>query len=67
MYYSTAGFTGLIVGVMLLFRPANLWLGRLAVFAAALVGIILTLPLRKGLALAIDYLSETRPSANRDG
>ncbi len=60
MYYSTAIFTGFIVIAMLLVRPANLWLGRFVVFLSAFVLIVLTLPYRKGLALAIDYLSERR-------
>ncbi len=62
MYYSTAMLTGVIVILMFLIRPANLWLGRLVVFATALVLIVLSLPYRKGIALAIDYLSEHRCS-----
>lgn len=60
MYYSTAIFTGFIIIAMLLIRPQNLLLGRAIVFAVALVLIVLTLPYRKGLAIAFDYFSELR-------
>lgn len=58
MYYSTALFTGVIVVGMLLLTPDNLWLGRAVVVAAWLAMIFLSMPYRKGLAIAIDHLSE---------
>lgn len=60
MYYSTAGFTGFIIIAMLLLEPENIWLARAIVLVAAVVFIVFTLPYRKGLALAVDYLSERK-------
>lgn len=60
MYYSTAVFTGVIILAMLLIRPANHAFGRLVIFAVAFFLIVLSLPYRKGLAIAFDYLSELR-------
>jgi len=60
MYYSTAGFTGLIIIAMLLIQPENIWLARAIVLVAAVLFIVLTLPYRKGLALAVDYLTERK-------
>jgi uncharacterized protein (DUF983 family) len=58
MYMTTAGLTGVLVVTMFLLRPAVVWLGQVAICAAALVLIVLTLPLRKGIAVAINYLLE---------
>lgn len=56
MYMSTAGLTGMLVVIMFLIRPRVLWIGQVLVLAAALVVIGLSLPLRKGVAVALDYL-----------
>ena len=56
MYMTTAGLTGVLIVAMLLIHPANLWLGRFVLFAAAVLLILGTAPYRKGLALALDYL-----------
>ena len=58
MYMTTAGLTGVLVVAMFLIRPRVVWAGQLAVLAAAFVMIGLSLPLRKGLAVALDYLVE---------
>lgn len=58
MYISTAVLTGTIVILMFLWKPANLWLGRIVIGVVALILILLTLPIRKGIALALDYWSE---------
>ena len=63
MYYSTAFLSGMIIIAMLLVVPANRWLGRAAVLAAWLVLMLLSLPRRKGVAIALDYLTE-RSQAN---
>lgn len=55
---STAFFTGLIVVGMFLFAPSNILVGQIAVGLAGVGFIILTLPIRKGIAFAVDYLSE---------
>ena len=60
MYMTTAGLTGVLVVLMFLIRPAVVWVGQIAVAIAAVVVIGATLPLRKGLAVALDYLVERR-------
>jgi uncharacterized protein (DUF983 family) len=56
MYMTTAGLTGTLIVAMFLLRPRVVWMGQVAVLLAAFILIGLTLPLRKGLAVAIDYL-----------
>lgn len=56
MYMSTAGLTGTIVVTMFLLRPRVLWVGQLLVMVAAVLVIGLSLPSRKGVAIALDYL-----------
>ena len=56
MYMSTAGLTGLIVVTMFLLRPRVLWVGQVLVVIVAVAVIGLSLPLRKGVAIALDYL-----------
>lgn len=60
MYLSTAGLTGVIVIGMLLLRPFNLLLGRAMLAAVALIAIPLTVPWRKGLAVAFNHLLDRR-------
>ena len=60
MYISTAGMTGVIVVAMLLTHPPSAWLGRVLVLAGAIVLIIGTLPHRKGVALALEFLLESK-------
>jgi uncharacterized protein (DUF983 family) len=60
MYMSTAGLTGVLVVAMFLLRPRVVWLGQIAVALAALAVIGATLPYRKGIAVALDYLVERR-------
>lgn len=56
MYVSTAVLTGFFFIAMLLYRPPSLLTGRIALFSGGLLLIGLTLPYRKSLALALDYL-----------
>ena len=56
MYMSTAGMTGLLVVIMFLIRPRVLWVGQAVVMVTALVLMLLSLPMRKGIAVALDYL-----------
>ena len=58
MYISTAALTGMIVVAMLLIRPSSLWVGQAVVFPVALALIVGSLPHRKGLAVALEYLVE---------
>jgi len=62
MYMTTAGLTGVLVVAMFLIRPRIVWLGQAAICAAALVLIVLSLPFRKGIAVAVLYLIQR----NRD-
>ncbi len=64
MYISTAFFTGLFILTILLTHPPTILLGQIIVVASALAITGITLPYRKGIALAIDYLVDTR--INRD-
>ena len=56
MYMTTAGLTGALVVAMFLLRPRVVWLGQLAIMIAALVVIVSSLPFRKGVAVALNYL-----------
>jgi uncharacterized protein (DUF983 family) len=56
MYMTTAGLTGVLVVTMFLIRPRIVWLGQIAICIAALVVIVLSLPFRKGIAVALVYL-----------
>jgi len=56
MYMSTAGLTGTLVVVMFLIRPRVLWVGQIVVALAAVAVIGFSLPYRKGIAVALDYL-----------
>ena len=62
MYISTAGLTGLLVVTMFLLRPRVLWIGQVLVALAAVALIGLSLPYRKGIAVALDYLLEREGS-----
>lgn len=55
-YMTTAGLSGALVVVMFLIRPRVLWIGQALILVAALVVIGLSLPMRKGVAVALDYL-----------
>ena len=60
MYMTTGGLTGVMIVAMLLSRPSNLFLAQLVLIPVAILVIGGTLPYRKGLAVAIDYLIEQR-------
>ena len=64
MYLSTAGLTGVVIVGMLVFRPANLTLGRVTLAASATAAIVLTLPARKGAAIALNYFIESRAAGS---
>lgn len=54
MYISTAFLTGLVVALMVFWTPANQGWARWGVVGGALLLILLTLPSRKGMALALE-------------
>jgi len=60
IYLSTAGLTGVVIVGMLVLRPANLAIGRFTLAIAATSAILLTLPSRKGAAIALNYFVEVR-------
>jgi uncharacterized protein (DUF983 family) len=60
MYFSTAGLTGVVVIGLIVARPSNLMLGRATLAACALAVIVLSLPFRKGAAIAVNWLVATR-------
>jgi uncharacterized protein (DUF983 family) len=54
--YITTGFlTGVFIIAMLLYKPQQLWLGRILIVLIALTLMTLTMPLRKSFAIALDY------------
>ncbi len=63
LYSTTAALTGLFLIAMFVWRPANVLLGRIFLTAAAVAVIPLTLPVRKGIALALEYISEAKGSS----
>jgi uncharacterized protein (DUF983 family) len=62
LYSTTAALTGIFIIAILLWRPENLLVGRLVLGTASICIIVLSLPARKGIALALEYLSEQRGS-----
>lgn len=62
MYLTTAFFTGIILLVMWFVRPDNILLAQSIILVTALTLMIGTLPNRKGLALAVDYLVRCKMS-----
>ena len=60
MYISTGFFTGVFLIIMLLVTPRNLYLGQVIVGVSALLLMALTLPFRKGAAIALNYWIELR-------
>jgi hypothetical protein len=66
MYVSTAILTGFFFIFMLIYQPASLMFGRLGLFIAGLCLIGITLPYRKSLALALDFLVDPGPDQTPD-
>jgi len=56
MYSSTAALTGLFIILLFLLKPFNPELVRFLVTGMAILAFFLTMPVRKSLAVAIDYL-----------
>src|SRR5436309_1984207 len=57
MYVSTAFLTGVMVVVMLFMHPESIASGRMVVIPTALALYVSTLPVRKALAIALNYLN----------
>ncbi|HEY6952939.1 MAG TPA: hypothetical protein VI758_11060 [Bacteroidota bacterium] len=60
LYSTTAALTGIFIILILLWKPGNLFLGRLVLGVASICIIVFTLPVRKGVALALEFLSEQK-------
>lgn len=60
MYISTGFLTGLFIIFMFFVIPTNLQLGKITLLLASVGLFVLTHPYRKGLAVAIDYLIDSR-------
>jgi uncharacterized protein (DUF983 family) len=58
MYITTAFLTGLFILVLVFYRPAHTIAWRVGLIIGAFVVILGSLPYRKGMAVALDYLSE---------
>jgi uncharacterized protein (DUF983 family) len=56
MYASTAFITGLFIWGMWFIHPTNRWLGMAVVIILSISTMLGTIPIRKGLAVALDYL-----------
>ena len=67
MYMSTAGLSGVLVVAMFLLRPRVVWIGQVVVCLAAVAVIGLSLPYRKGIAVALDYWIEGEGSGEASG
>jgi uncharacterized protein (DUF983 family) len=57
MYLSTAVLTGVWFIVLLLFPPKNLFVYRIFLVIGALTLYAVTMPVRKGLAIALNYFN----------
>lgn len=66
MYLSTAFLTGWFVVAMLIVRPSSLVVGRVVLAPAAVLVIVCSLPIRKGIAVALDYLISRRTDGDVD-
>lgn len=67
MYMTTAGLTGVLLVLLFLVRPAIIWVGQIFVALAAIAVIVLSLPYRKGFAVALDWLVERRAGGGGEG
>jgi len=57
MYLTTAVLTGVWFIVLLVFPPTNLFVYRIFLVAGALLLYSVTMPVRKGLAIALNYFN----------
>ena len=62
LYSTTAALTGLFIILILLWRPDDVLFGRIVLGVSSVGLIALSLPPRKGIALALEYLSEIKGS-----
>lgn len=60
IYMTTAGLTGVLIVAMLLIDVPDILMGQVAVLVAWFVVIFASLPVRKSLAIGIDFYLEVR-------
>ena len=65
MYVSSAGLIGVFFVALFLIKPTNVLVGQLIVLPLALLVIGGTLPIRKGLAVALEYLVDRKINVNK--
>ena len=62
LYSTTAALTGLLIVIILVWRPEYQLLARVILGVVSASVIALSLPIRKGIALALEFIAETRGS-----
>jgi len=55
-YVTTAGLTGVLIVTMILLQPPSVFVGQLVLLPVAIGLMLGSVPFRKGVAIAIDYL-----------
>ena len=64
MYVTSAGLIGVFFVALFLIKPTNILVGQAVVLPLALLVIGGTLPFRKGLAVALEYLVDRKVNVN---
>ena len=64
MYVSSAALTGVFFLALFLIKPADVLVGQAIVLPLALVVLGGTLPFRKGIAVALEYLVDRKCTVN---
>lgn len=62
MYMTTGFFTGVMIAAMFIIKPANILVGQVIVGSIGLALIVATLPIRKSMAIALDFYLEAEKS-----
>lgn len=61
MYMSTAAITGIfVISMLLLTPPKNQFIASVLIGGGALLLFVLTTPIRKSIAIALEYYTDTR-------
>lgn len=66
MYITTAGLTGFFFVGMLLIKPESIAIAQFILLPLSLAVIVGSLPLRKSIAIALDYYAELRWDNHRN-
>ncbi len=65
MYISSAGLIGVFFVALFLIKPTDVLVGQVIALPLALLVIGGTLPIRKGLAVALEYLVDRKINVNK--